>query len=73
LSATVAQGRSEVNAAYTWQATPKVPGPSVGDGFTISTEKKRGQDTSAKQRWTDTFVKEDGRWRAVFTHHVELK
>lgn len=43
------------------------------DGMTVSSEKKRGQDTSAKLRWTDTFVKEDGRWRAVFTHHVELK
>ena len=43
------------------------------DGMTVSSEKKKGQDTSAKLRWTDTFVKEDGRWRAVFTHHVELK
>lgn len=46
---------------------------AVVDGFTLAKGKTRGQEATNRRRWTDTFVKEDGRWRAVFTHHVELK
>lgn len=36
----------------------------------LSTDKSRfkGKDTSSQYRWTDVFVKREGRWQAVATH-----
>jgi hypothetical protein len=33
----------------------------------------RGQAISEKRRWTDTYEKQDGRWRAVFTHYINIE
>ena len=32
----------------------------------------RGKDTSGKYRWTDTFVKRDGRWQCVVTYSTRV-
>ena len=41
------------------------------NGLTTAKETLRGKDASGVNRWTDTFVKQDGRWRVVFTHAVK--
>ena len=41
------------------------------NGLTTAVETLRGKDASGVNRWTDTFVKQDGRWRVVFTHAVK--
>ena len=40
----------------------------------LDTEKSsnRGKDTSGKYRWTDTFVKRDGRWQCVVTYSTKV-
>jgi uncharacterized protein (TIGR02246 family) len=40
----------------------------------LDTEKSsyRGKDTSGKYRWTDIFVKRDGRWQCVVTHSTKV-
>ena len=32
-----------------------------------------GPVDSEKRRWTDTYEKQDGRWRAVFTHYSNIE
>ena len=40
----------------------------------LGTEKSsyKGKDISGKYRWTDIFVKRDGRWQCVVTHSTKL-
>ena len=42
--------------------------------FGLITERSsfRGRDTSGKRRFTDVFVKRDGRWQAVASHECDL-
>jgi ketosteroid isomerase-like protein len=49
-----------------------------GDAAVVTgsnTEKStyNGEDTSGHYRWTDVFVKRDGRWQAVATHVSKLE
>jgi uncharacterized protein (TIGR02246 family) len=44
---------------------------AVVNGLNASKQALRGKDVGGVQRWTDTFVKQDGRWRAVFSHLVK--
>lgn len=44
---------------------------AVVNGLNTAKQTLRGKDISGVNRWTDTFVKQDGRWRAVFTHAVK--
>jgi ketosteroid isomerase-like protein len=32
----------------------------------------KGKDFSGQERWTDTFIKRDGRWQAVATHNSTI-
>jgi ketosteroid isomerase-like protein len=40
----------------------------------LSTEKSshKGKDTSGKYRWTDIFVKRDGRWQCAISHSTKI-
>ncbi len=49
----------------------------VGDTATVhglwtESSTERGKDTSAKYRFTDVFVKRDGRWQAVTSHTTKV-
>jgi uncharacterized protein (TIGR02246 family) len=46
---------------------------AVVNGLTASKGVVRGQAISEKRRWTDTYEKQDGRWRAVFTHYINIE
>ncbi len=46
---------------------------AVVNGLTASKGVVRGKETSEKRRWTDTYEKQDGRWRAVFTHYINIE
>jgi len=46
---------------------------AVVNGLTASKGVVRGKEISEKRRWTDTFEKQDGRWRAVFTHFINIE
>jgi len=50
----------------------------VGDtaivhGLWTETATLNGKDTSGQFRFTDTFVKRDGRWQAVATYSTKLQ
>ena len=40
----------------------------VLDGAELQKSKYKGRDTSGQYRFTDVYVKRDGRWQAVTTH-----
>jgi len=46
---------------------------AVVNGLTVSKGMVRGQEISEKRRWTDIYEKQDGRWRAVFTHYINIE
>jgi ketosteroid isomerase-like protein len=41
-------------------------------GLITEKSKLRGKDTSGKSRFTDVFVKRDGRWQAVASHESRV-
>ena len=45
---------------------------AVVRGLITETSKLRDKDTSGKSRFTDVFVKRDGRWQAVASHESNL-
>jgi uncharacterized protein (TIGR02246 family) len=46
---------------------------AVVNGSSASKYTMRGKDASRKTRWTDTFEKRDGRWRAVVSYIVKIE
>jgi uncharacterized protein (TIGR02246 family) len=46
---------------------------AVVNGIGIWKGTTRGKETNWRARWTDVYVKQDGRWRAVLAHSIELK
>jgi len=46
---------------------------AVVNGLTASKGVVRGQAISEKRRWTDIYEKQAGRWRAVFTHYINIE
>jgi ketosteroid isomerase-like protein len=46
---------------------------AVVNGSSTSKYTMRGKDASRKTRWTDTFEKRDGRWRAVVSYIVKIE
>jgi|GEM_PF-942435 len=46
---------------------------AVVNGLTTPKGTMRGKEASEKRRWTDVYEKQDGRWRAVFTHYIYVK
>jgi len=47
--------------------TAVVTGRSTEEGI------ERGKDISGQDRWTDVFVRRDGRWQAIATHSSRVK
>jgi ketosteroid isomerase-like protein len=46
---------------------------AVGTGLNTSKEKYMGKDTSGQYRWTDTWIKKDGRWQCVAGHGSRIE
>lgn len=46
---------------------------AVVNGLNKSKQTLRAKDASATDRWMDTFIKQDGRWRAVFSHSIKVE
>lgn len=46
---------------------------AVVNGVTAAKGRTRGIESNDKRRWTDTYEKREGRWRAVFTHYIDIK
>ncbi|MFO7694978.1 MAG: nuclear transport factor 2 family protein [Vicinamibacterales bacterium] len=46
---------------------------AVVNGTTTVKQTLRGKDMSGSTRWTDTFVKRDGRWQAVRSHSAKVQ
>ena len=45
---------------------------AIVSGLITEKSKLRGKDTSGKRRFTDVFVKRDGRWQAVASHESDV-
>jgi len=45
---------------------------AIVSGLDTEKSSNRGKDTSGKYRWTDTFVKRDGRWQCVVTNSTKM-
>jgi len=46
---------------------------AVVHGLWTQKSSSRGKDTSGRNRWTDTFVKRDGRWQCVGSYSVQVE
>ena len=46
---------------------------AVVTGHTTTKETYKGKDFSPQLRWTDTWVKRDGRWQCVAGHSSEIR
>jgi len=46
---------------------------AVAHGLVTTKSTLRGKDTSGQYRWTDTFVKRDGRWQCVASYAVKVQ
>jgi len=45
---------------------------AVVTGRNTTKETLNGKDTSGQERWTDTWIKRNGRWRCVATHSSRI-
>jgi len=45
---------------------------AVVTGRTTNKGQYKGKDISGQYRWTDTFIKRDGRWQCVATHSSRI-
>jgi len=45
---------------------------AVVTGRSTGKETYKGKDVSGQTRWTDTFIKRDGRWMCVATHNSRI-
>jgi len=46
---------------------------AVVNGLNRAKQTLRGKDVGGADRWMDTFIRQDGRWRAVFTHLIKIE
>lgn len=44
---------------------------AVVNGLNRGKQALRGKDVEGSDRWMDTFLRQDGRWRAVFSHLIK--
>lgn len=62
-------GESVVTSAVNDEMKVRVYGDAaVITGRWTGKEKIKGKDISSQSRWTDTFIRRDGRWMCVATH-----
>ena len=43
------------------------------NGLNRAKQMQRGKDAGGADRWMDTFIRLDGRWRAVFSHLIKTE
>jgi uncharacterized protein (TIGR02246 family) len=46
---------------------------AVVNGLNRGKQSLRGKDVEGADRWMDTFIKRDGRWRPVFSHLIKVE
>jgi ketosteroid isomerase-like protein len=46
---------------------------AVVNGLNREKQTLRGKDAGGADRWMDTFIKQDGRWRAAFSHLIKVE
>ncbi len=46
---------------------------AVVNGLNRGKQALRGKDVEGSDRWMDTFLRQDGRWRAVFSHLIKVE
>ena len=46
---------------------------AVVNGLNRGKQALRGKDIEGADRWMDTFIKRDGRWRPVFSHLIKVE
>jgi len=46
---------------------------AVVNGLNRGKQALRGKDVEGADRWMDTFIKQDGRWRPVFSHLIKVE
>jgi ketosteroid isomerase-like protein len=69
VQADLEEGVLKIESFRLHEVTVRVYGDTaVVLGLITEKSKLRGQDTSGKRRFTDVFVKRDGRWQAVVSH-----
>jgi ketosteroid isomerase-like protein len=74
LLADIRSGASKVSAAEAGDLKVFVVGDTaIVHGLWTETATLNGKDTSGQFRFTDTFVKRDGRWQAVATYSTKLQ
>lgn len=72
--ADVKSGASKASAAEASDLAVFVAGDRASvHGLWTETSTLNGKDTSGQYRFTDTFIKRDGRWQAVTTFSTKLK
>ncbi len=66
-------GESVVTSAVNDEIKVRFYGDSaVVTGRWTGKETIKGKDVSGQSRWTDTFIKRDGRWMCVATHNSKI-
>jgi uncharacterized protein (TIGR02246 family) len=71
--ASVKSGESVVTSAVNDEIKVRFYGDAaVVTGRWTGKETFKGKDTSGQSRWTDTFIKRDGRWLCVATHDSRI-
>jgi ketosteroid isomerase-like protein len=74
LLADIRSGASKVSAAEAGDLKVFVVGDTaIVHGLWKETGTLNGKDMSGQYRFTDTFIKRDGRWQAVATYSTKLK
>jgi ketosteroid isomerase-like protein len=72
--ANIKSGASKTSSAQTSEMQVFVLGDTaIVHGLWTETSSLNGKDTSGTYRYTDTFVKRDGRWQAAATWSTKLK
>ena len=71
--ASVKSGESVVTSAVNDEIRVRFYGDAaVVTGRWTGKETLKGKDNSGQSRWTDTFIKRDGRWLCVATHDSRI-
>ena len=71
--ASLKSGEDVVTSAVNDEIKVRVYGDAaVVTGRWTGKETIKGRDVSGQARWTDTFIKRDGRWQCVATHSSKI-
>ena len=71
--AVIKSGESVISSMVTDDMKVRIYGDAaVVTGRNTNKGMLKGKDISGQERWTDTWIKRDGRWRCVATHSSRI-